>query len=111
MFVNARTDAFLLDLPSPVAITAERIKAYENAGADGIFVPFLSDCDSIKKITATTLLPVNVMCMPGLPSFNILAELGVRRISTGNFIFKSLYDNLGTLIKNIDVAGSFSPLF
>jgi len=41
MFLNARTDAFLHKLPSPITETVKRIKAYENAGANGIFVPFI----------------------------------------------------------------------
>src|SRR6185369_5339743 len=41
IFINARTDAYLLNLPEPLAITMERIKAYQDAGADGIFVPFV----------------------------------------------------------------------
>src|SRR5258706_5241283 len=33
MFINARTDAYLVNLPSPLVETIQRIKAYENAGA------------------------------------------------------------------------------
>lgn len=111
LFVNARTDGFLLNLPSALEITLERIKPYEDAGADGIFVPFIAEKESIKKITAATLLPVNVLCMPGLSSFKDLAECGVRRISMGNFLFKAHYNHLETLINNINAQQSFAPLF
>ena len=111
MFVNVRTDGFLLHLPSCLDVTLERIKAYEHAGADGIFVPFVSETDAIKKIVSSTSLPVNIMCMPNLPSFETLAESGVRRISMGNFLFKSIYNNLETMIKNINTEKSFASLF
>jgi len=111
IFINARTDAFLLKLASGIEITTERIKAYENAGGDGIFVPFIVDQDSIKKITALTSLPINVLSTPGLPSFDRLTELGVHRISMGSSLFKSVYSHAETLIKNISRRKTFSPLF
>jgi 2-methylisocitrate lyase-like PEP mutase family enzyme len=111
MYINARTDAFLLKLLSDIEITLERAKAYENAGADGIFVPFIIDADSIKKVTAATSLPVNVLSTPGLPSFDKLTELGVRRISMGSSLFRSAYGHIETLMKNIIRRKTFSPLF
>ena len=111
IFVNARTDAFLLKLLSAIDITTERVKVYENAGADGIFVPFIIDEDSIKKVTTATSLPVNVLSTPGLPSFDRLTELGVRRISMGSSMFRSVYGHAETLIKNISRRKTFSPLF
>lgn len=41
LFINARTDAFLLQLPNAATETVARIKVYENTGAAGIFVPFI----------------------------------------------------------------------
>lgn len=81
VFINARTDTFLLNIPSRLEETLKRIKAYEQAGANGIFVPCIVEKEEIKEIVQSTKLPVNVMCMPALPSFNELSELGVRRIS------------------------------
>jgi 2-methylisocitrate lyase-like PEP mutase family enzyme len=111
LFVNARTDSFLLNLPSALDLTLERIKPYEDAGADGLFVPLVAEKEEIKKITSATALPVNVLCMPGLSSFGELTECGVKRISMGNFLFKAHYNHLETLIKNINTRQSFSPLF
>jgi 2-methylisocitrate lyase-like PEP mutase family enzyme len=111
LFVNARTDSFLKGLPAALEITLERLKPYEEAGADGIFVPFITEKEGIKKITAATTLPVNVLCMPGLSSIEDIAECGVRRISMGNFLFKANYNHLEALLKNIDAQQSFAPLF
>jgi 2-methylisocitrate lyase-like PEP mutase family enzyme len=111
IFINLRTDAFLLNLPSAPAITLERIKAYENAGADGIFVPFALGQEDIQTITAATALPVNILCVPGLPRFDILAGWGVRRISLGSTAYRAVIAYFGKLIKNIMEEKSVSPLF
>lgn len=111
LFVNARTDSFLLNLPSPLEKTLERLNPYQEAGADGIFVPFIRKPEDIKKVTAATSLPVNVLCMPDLTSVKTMAECGVRRISMGNFLFKANYNHLETLLEEINNRQSFSPLF
>ncbi len=111
LFLNARTDSYLLNLPNALDITLDRIKPYEDAGADGIFVPFITEEESIKKITSSTTLPVNVLCMPALYSFDEIGECGVKRISMGNYLFKAHYNHLETLIKIINTQQSFSPLF
>jgi len=108
MFVNARTDSFLLRLPNPVENTLERIKVYQNAGVDGIFVPFVSEEDAIRKIVAATSLPVNVLYSPKLPSYETLRQLGVSRISMGTFLFKSVYKNLETFTRYNYEETSFS---
>jgi 2-methylisocitrate lyase-like PEP mutase family enzyme len=111
IFINARTDAFLFGVPSALEVTLERIKAYENAGADGIFVPFIADKAEIKKVTAATSLPINVLCVPNLPSFETLAELGVGRISLGSSAFRATNTSFENLIKNIITEKSVAPLF
>ncbi|MBA3647421.1 MAG: isocitrate lyase/phosphoenolpyruvate mutase family protein [Chitinophagales bacterium] len=111
LFVNARTDSFLENLPAALELTLDRLHPYEEAGADGIFVPFVKEKDEIKKITSATTLPVNVLCMPDLRSIEDLAECGVRRISMGSFLFKAHYNQLDKLIKNIIAKQSFAPLF
>jgi 2-methylisocitrate lyase-like PEP mutase family enzyme len=108
MFVNARTDCFLLRRPDCVECALERIRAYEDAGADGVFVPFISDLDNIRQIVAATSLPVNVMYLPELPSFEALAACGVARISMGTFLFSSVYRSLEALTPSLYEQGSFA---
>ena len=111
MFINVRTDAWLLGLPCPLAETLGRIHAYEAAGANGIFVPYLYEEGEIRAITAATALPVNLLCREELPSFTRLAALGVKRISMGHHLFRSTYGGLETLLEKIRREGSFSALF
>ena len=111
IFLNIRTDTFLLNHHDPVAETIRRIRLYEKAGANGIFVPCITHEDDIKSIVENTPLPINVMCMPNLPDFSTLQELGVKRISMGNFLYDQmnvfLEKNLNTIIQQ----NSFQSIF
>ena len=111
MFLNARTDAFLHKLPSPITETVKRIKAYENAGANGIFVPFISDKDEIREAVEATKLPLNVFSMPTLPDFKELSALGVRRISMGRAVRIVLTRSLEKIIQTIMEDQSFKSLY
>ena len=86
LFINARTDPFLLKFGSPdecLNEAAKRAKAYADAGADGIFVPGLTDLALIEKFVQLTPLPVNIMVTEGLPEIPDLARVGVQRVSLG----------------------------
>jgi len=86
LFINARTDPFLLKFGSPdecLDETARRAKAYAEAGADGLFVPGLTDLGLIEKLVKATPLPVNIMVTQGTPAMSDLARLGVQRVSLG----------------------------
>lgn len=111
LFLNIRTDGFLLGKTDALTETLNRIKWYESAGADGIFVPCITNSDDIKAVTSITKLPINVMCMPNLPNFAQLQQLGVKRISMGPFLFNKVYAQAAELAQNINEAQNFSPLF
>ena len=111
LFLNIRTDGFLLGMPTALTETLTRIKSYEEAGADGIFVPCITNAHDIKLIVQSTPLPINVMCMPDLPDFSELATLGVKRISMGGFFFNKVYDNAAKLARTINNDNNFSSIF
>lgn len=110
LFVNVRTDGFLLGMPTALAETLTRIKSYENAGVDGIFVPCITDRDDIKEVVKATRLPINVMCMPNLPDFEELGSLGVKRMSMGPFLFNKVYSNAAELAKAVYSGKNFSSI-
>lgn len=86
LFINARTDPFLLKFGSPeenLNEAARRAQVYADAGADGIFVPGLTDLALIEKFVQRTPLPVNIMVTQGVPDIADLARAGVRRVSLG----------------------------
>ena len=89
LFVNARCDVFRgLDVAAEgdalVADTLERARAYADAGASGLFVPFLSDARCIAAICAGSPLPVNILWSQRCGDRAALAALGVARISHGH---------------------------
>ncbi len=111
VFINVRTDTFLLNVPNTIEETKRRIKLYENAGANGIFLPCIEQISDIKEIVNCTQLPINVMCMPNLPDFDTLNNLGVKRISMGNFIFDNMYRQFKLKTEEILNQQSFKSVF
>jgi 2-methylisocitrate lyase-like PEP mutase family enzyme len=101
IFINLRTDAFLLGVPDAISETISRAQLYENAGADGIFAPCITEVNDIQKLVNATALPVNVMFMPQLPPFEKLKSLGVKRISMGGFFFNTIQKQMESLAKRI----------
>jgi 2-methylisocitrate lyase-like PEP mutase family enzyme len=89
VFVNARADLFILTPPAEhdaakVDALIERAKAYADAGARGLFAPFLQDASLIERLCKGSPLPVNILMRPGCPDHATLASLGVARISHGH---------------------------
>lgn len=111
LFLNIRTDAFLLGVPEPLKNALQRIPAYESAGADGIFVPFLREESDIRAVVAATRLPLNVLSMSGLASFPELAAWGVKRVSMGSSVYRALYRHLDKLIGEALANQSYAGLF
>ncbi|SHN37520.1 isocitrate lyase/phosphoenolpyruvate mutase family protein [Mucilaginibacter sp. OK098] len=110
LFLNIRTDGFLLGMPTALTETLIRINSYESAGANGIFVPCITGSADIKAVVSATRLPINVMCMPDLPGFEELRLLGVKRISMGPFLFNKVYDNARKLAKRVIGDNNFSSI-
>lgn len=89
-FINARTDVFFQKPAEEHSMTMveealERGRAYADAGADGLFVPFVTDLDLIRELASRSPLPLNVMRMSTKPSIADLTEAGVARISHGPY--------------------------
>lgn len=111
LFINVRTDGFLQGLSNALDETIQRIHAYEGSGVHGIFTPCIVKAEDIETVVANTKLPVNVMCMPLLPSFSELQKLGAKRISMGNFVHQFTYKAFENELLAIQKNQSFSSLF
>ncbi|MFZ6008951.1 MAG: isocitrate lyase/PEP mutase family protein [Bacteroidota bacterium] len=111
LFINVRCDAFLLGLPNARKEAIERMAAYEKAEIHGFFLPCITDVEDIKAVVKSTGLPVNVMCMPGLPDFDVLQSLNVKRISMGNFVNGAVYKMMENISRSIVENKSFAGLF
>ncbi len=87
LWINARTDTFLLGLGANAeerfAQTVARANSYLAAGADMLFVPGLVDLALVRRLCAAVKGPINVMAMPGAPSAPDLFAAGAGRVSLG----------------------------
>jgi 2-methylisocitrate lyase-like PEP mutase family enzyme len=87
LFVNARTDTHW-QRAGDLSETLRRVRAYADAGADGIFVPGLREAGDIEAVVRAVDLPLNVLHDPCGPTVAELTALGVRRVSTGSLLFR-----------------------
>lgn len=88
LFVNARVDTYWLGQDATPRETLARAARYVRAGADGVFVPGASEPAVLREICESVPVPVNTLVIPGL-SLSELAELGVRRVSTGSLPYRA----------------------
>ena len=98
LFINARTDLFLLAADTTHADmledAKERAARYAEAGANGFFVPGLAEEGLIGELCQSTELPVNIMMMDGAAPIERLAALGAARVSFGPAPYVSLMNEL-----------------
>lgn len=110
LYVNARTDVYLRSLvPAPQAFdeVVARAKRYREAGADGIFVPGLTEGTVIQAIaSALAPMPLNVMASPGLPAAQELRALGARRLSAGAAIARAVLGQARQLAEQFLATGA-----
>jgi len=90
LFLNARIDTYLAGA-GDLDETVERATAYLAAGADGIFVPGVTDPATVAALVDRIDAPINVMVGPGAPGVSELAALGVARISLGSSVAQAAY--------------------
>lgn len=89
--LNARADPFLVRMGTPEENLAESIRranAYREAGADCLFVPGVTDPDTVRRLVREIDGPLNILgARSGSagrpPSTAELEALGVRRVSIG----------------------------
>lgn len=112
LFLNARTDIFLDQLgpdDSRLARTKERLAAYLDAGADGIFVPGIADEAPISDIARTfRKKPLNVLAGPATPPVAELERLGVSRVSVGSWPMRRAMSVVRDMARELYRDGSFN---
>ena len=93
MLLTARAENALYGFDD-IGDTVARLRAYRDAGADVVYAPRLTDAEQIERVVRATDAPVNVLAMRhGLP-IPELADLGVRRVSTGGPLARAAYGAL-----------------
>jgi 2-methylisocitrate lyase-like PEP mutase family enzyme len=114
LFINARTDVYLRGMASgeaAVEAVMGRAARYRTAGCDGLFVPGLSEGKTLAALAAAIRpLPLNLMVAPGLPSIDVLQQLGVRRLSAGSAIAEAALGCTSRLTAGL-LSGEVNELF
>lgn len=106
----ARTDGFLTTRPDAFAECVRRGNAFRRAGADCVFVPGVSDPETIGRLVEEIEAPLNVVM--GLSGSTLsLAELqalGVRRITIGGSLARAMYHHIWQAAKEMLQHGTFA---
>ncbi|MFE0424132.1 isocitrate lyase/phosphoenolpyruvate mutase family protein [Streptomyces sp. NPDC058953] len=109
LFVNARIDVYLAGLAAPddrLAESLRRAAACVDAGADGVFVPGVSDPATVRELAAGVRAPLNVLVGAGAPPVAELAAAGAARISTGSSVALATYARMRDLTHELLTEGT-----
>jgi 2-methylisocitrate lyase-like PEP mutase family enzyme len=89
--------------------TIERLRAFEQAGADVLYAPGLRSVDEIRSVCDVVSKPVNVLALPGL-SLAEVVDAGAQRISVGGGLTWVAVSAMASAAAEIRDAGDFSAL-
>lgn len=106
--LTARAEGFLAgrsDLGDVIA----RLQAYQEAGADVLYAPGLTDAADVRTVIRSIDRPLNVLVGLGATSFSRadLGALGVRRISVGSAPARHAYGALLEAAREMHERGTF----
>ncbi|KRE68438.1 3-methyl-2-oxobutanoate hydroxymethyltransferase [Arthrobacter sp. Soil736] len=112
LFINARTDTYLSGRfpESAFEETLQRAAAYVAAGADGIFVPGVTDLHVLHELARRIAAPLNALAGVGSASVGELHDAGVRRISIGGNTAKAAYATVFRVAADVLGDGNWSEL-
>lgn len=90
-----------------------RIRAFDKAGADCLYVPLPETLDDLKRVIAATSKPVNVLIAGPLytsTSRATYAAMGAARLSLGSSLARTTHAAIHDAATAMFGAGDFSPL-
>jgi 2-methylisocitrate lyase-like PEP mutase family enzyme len=113
LVINARTDAFEVQAWDPARRFAEAVRratAYHAAGADCLFVPHVSDGETIGRLAKELPGPLNVIAGPPAPALGELERLGVRRASLGPRVVQAALGTVRRVVAELRERGTYEAL-
>ncbi|MGI9463580.1 MAG: isocitrate lyase/phosphoenolpyruvate mutase family protein, partial [Aestuariivirgaceae bacterium] len=110
--LTARCEVFYTPHSRPYAEAVKRCNLYADAGADCVFVPGLAGRDVIRSFVRDANAPVNIVTETAETRLSVaeLAELGVKRISTGGSLARACFGLLERSASEIAETGQFEYL-
>ena len=108
--LTARAECYLVGHPNPFEESVARAIAYREAGADCLYVPGITDPETIGRLVKEVDAPVNVvMGLAGSPmSVSQLEDLGVKRISIGGSLARATFGLIRRAAAEIREHGTFT---
>jgi len=107
---TARAENFLRGNPD-LDDTIARLQAYERAGADVLYAPWLRTVEQVAAVCEAVSKPVNVLAYPGFPgSMEEIAAAGARRVSLGSWLTMTAVAAAADAATQMRDAGSFAAL-
>jgi 2-methylisocitrate lyase-like PEP mutase family enzyme len=106
--LTGRAENFLRGNPD-LDDTIARLQAYERAGADVLYAPWLVSVEQIRAVCEAVSKPVNVLARPDL-SLSEVTEAGAQRISVGSWF---LWVGVAAMVEAAEAirdSGDFSKL-
>ena len=93
ILLTARAENHLYGHPD-LDDTIARLQAFHQAGAEAVYAPGLTSIEDIRRVVTRLPAPVNVLALAAGPPVPVLAEAGVRRVSTGGGLAWAAYGAL-----------------
>jgi len=84
--------------------TITRLSAFRDVGAGCLYAPGLTSSADIERVVREVGAPINILLMQNGPSIAQLADLGVRRVSTGGALAEAAYATLKARVPMLDEA-------
>lgn len=114
LVINARTDQYLAEIGDPSTRFAEAVKrlhAYIAAGADCVFVPGVTDEDTLSRLVTELKFPLNALAQPPSPTIPRLQQLGVARVSIGAGITRAVMGLTQRAARELHDSGTYRAMF
>jgi len=110
VLLTGRSEGFIAGRPD-IKETTRRLEAYAAAGADVLYAPGIRSKEDIAAVVkAVAPKPVNLLIGGNWMTVAEAAALGVRRISVGGALARSVWSGFVKAAKEIADNGSFSGL-
>ena len=106
--LTARAENHLRGNPD-LSDTVARLRAYEEAGADVLYAPWLMNGDEIRAVCSAVSRPVNVLAHAGL-SMQQIVDAGGQRVSVGGMLTWVAVRAMAAAAEHIRDTGDFSSL-
>lgn len=113
LFVNARVDVYLAGIGAAsdrLEETLKRAAACVAAGADGIFVPGVTQPATVAALAQGIGAPLSVMAGPGAPAVAELGRLGAARVSVGPAIAQAAHALVRSAARELLEEGTYGSL-